>query len=85
VWNSDTLIATIDKPMVNGAATRTTATRYIHPDHLGSTNVVTDESGNVADTLEYYPYGETRVSQPSYPTNEARQYIAQFKDGNSLG
>jgi RHS repeat-associated protein len=36
------------------------------------------------DTLEYYPYGETRINQPTYPTNEARQYIAQFKDGNSL-
>jgi RHS repeat-associated protein len=84
VWNGDTLIATIDQPMVNGAATGTAATRYIHPDHLGSTNVVTDESGNVVDTLEYYPYGETRINQPTYPTNEARQYIAQFKDGNSL-
>jgi RHS repeat-associated protein len=46
--------------------------------------VVSDESGNVADTLEYYPYGETRLNQPSYPTNAQRQYIAQFKDGNSL-
>ena len=62
----------------------TAATRYIHPDHLGSTNIVTDENGNVADTLEYYPYGESRLNQPTYPTNEARQYIAQFKDGNSL-
>ena len=84
VWNGDTLIATIDQPMINGAATGTAATRYIHPDHLGSTNVVSDESGNVVDNLEYYPYGETRLNQPTYPTNAQRQYIAQFKDGNSL-
>src|SRR5262249_9739144 len=84
VRNGDTLIATIDQPMVNGAATGTAATRYIHPDHLGSTNAVSDENGNVADTLEYYPYGETRLNQPAYPTNARRQYIGQFKDGNSL-
>lgn len=34
--------------------------RYIHPDHLGSTNVVTDASGTVVQTLDYYPYGTTR-------------------------
>jgi YD repeat-containing protein len=84
VWNGDTLIATIDQPIINGAATGTAATRYIHPDHLGSTNVVSDESGNVVDSLEYYPYGETRINEPTYPTNAQRQYIAQFKDGNSL-
>jgi RHS repeat-associated protein len=84
VWNADTLIATIDQPMVNGAATGTAATRYIHPDHLGSTNVVSDESGNIADDVEYYPYGETRINEPTYPTNAQRQYIGQFKDGNSL-
>src|SRR5262245_39598671 len=78
------LIATIDQPMVNGAATGTAATRYIHPNHLGSTNVVSDESRHVADTLEYYPYGDERLNQPSYPTNEQRQYIRQFKDGHSL-
>jgi RHS repeat-associated protein len=84
VWNGDTLIATIDQPMVNGAATGTAATRYIHPDHLGSTNIVSDETGNIVDDVEYYPYGETRLNQPTYPTNAQRQYIAQFKDGNSL-
>jgi RHS repeat-associated protein len=84
VWNGDTLIDTIDQPMVNGAATGTPATRYIHPDHLGSTNIVTDESGNVVQDSEYYPYGETRLNQATYPTKESRQFIGQFKDGNSL-
>jgi RHS repeat-associated protein len=84
VWNGDTLVATIDQAFINGAATGTAATRYIHPDHLGSTNIVTDESGNIADDVEYYPYGEMRINQPTYPTNAQRQYIGQFKDGNSL-
>lgn len=84
VWNGDTLIATIDQPMVNGAATGTAATRYIHPDYLGSTNIVTDESGNVVQDVELYPYGETRLNQKTYPTNENRRFIGQFSDANNL-
>ena len=80
IWNGDTLLATIDQPMINGAATGTPITRYIHPDHLGSTNIVTDASGTVAQLLDYYPYGATRVSSNTYPTNEKRQYIGQYSD-----
>jgi RHS repeat-associated protein len=61
VWNGDTLIATIDQPMVNGSATGTAATRYIHPDHLGSTNVVSDATGSVVEAEDFYPYGGLRV------------------------
>jgi RHS repeat-associated protein len=84
VWNGDTLIATIDQVTVNGANSGSSTTRYIHPDHLGSTNVVSDENGNIVDSIEYYPYGETRLNEPTYPTNAQRQFIGQFKDGNSL-
>ena len=42
IWNGDTLLATIDQPLYNGTATGSPITRYIHPDHLGSTNAVTD-------------------------------------------
>jgi hypothetical protein len=31
----------------NGTATGTPITRFIHPDHLGSTNAVTDQNGNL--------------------------------------
>jgi RHS repeat-associated protein len=84
VWNGDTLVATIDQAFINGTATGTAATRYFHPDHLGSTNIVTDENGNIADDVEYYPYGETRLNQPTYPTNENRRFIGQFSDANNL-
>src|SRR5262249_33667849 len=60
VFNGDTLVATVDRQMAGGAATGTAQTHYIHPDHLGSTNVVTDASGTVVQTLDYYPYGGTR-------------------------
>jgi RHS repeat-associated protein len=84
VWNGDTLIATIDQVTINGVNSGTSSTRYIHPDHLGSTNLVTDESGNIVQDSETYPYGETRLNQKTYPTNENRRFIGQFTDANSL-
>src|SRR6516164_7655792 len=83
VFNGDTLLATIDQPLYNGAATGTAIYRYIHPDHLGSTNVVTDASGTLVQLLDYYPYGATRVASTTYPTNEKRQYIGQYYDAGS--
>src|SRR6266540_3812854 len=77
VFNGDTLLATIDRKLASGVATGTAQTRYIHPDHLGSTNVVTDENANLVQTLDYYPYGATRISN-STSTNEKRQFIGQF-------
>src|SRR6516164_449782 len=58
IFNGDTLLSTIDQQTASGVATGTAKTRYVHPDHLGSTNVVTDENANVVQTLDYYPYGQ---------------------------
>jgi RHS repeat-associated protein len=80
IWLGDTLLATVDQKLYNSAATGTAIARYVHPDHLGSTNVVTDASGTISQLLDYYPYGATRVSSTTYPTNEKRQYIGQFSD-----
>jgi RHS repeat-associated protein len=81
VFNGDSLVATIDQETASGNATGTPATHYIHPDHLGSTNVVTNASGTVEQTLDYLPYGGTRIS-----TGQAasRQYIGQFSDPSGL-
>jgi RHS repeat-associated protein len=83
VFNGDTLLATIDRQLAGGVATGTAITRYVHPDHLGSANVVTDENGNLVQTLDYYPYGSTRVSVAT-STNEKRQFIGQFTDDSTL-
>ena len=32
--------------------------RYFHPDHLGSSVLVTDEQGNVIERVQYRPFGE---------------------------
>ncbi|MBI5793632.1 hypothetical protein HZA87_00900 [Candidatus Uhrbacteria bacterium] len=40
----------------------TTTTSTLHTDHLGSTSVVTDESGIMVELLDYNPYGTERIS-----------------------
>jgi RHS repeat-associated protein len=83
VFNGDTLLSTVDQQTASGVATGTAKSRYVHPDHLGSTNVVTDENDNVVQTLDYYPYGSTRISAGT-STNERRKFIGQFPDDSTL-
>src|SRR5882762_6301461 len=80
MFNGDTLLATVDQQTASGVATGTAKTRYVHPGHLGSTNVVTDENDTLVQTLDYYPYGATRVYVSTGGTNEGRKYIDRFAD-----
>jgi RHS repeat-associated protein len=82
VFNGDTLLSTIDQQFASGNATGSAQTHFIHPDHLGSTDVVTDSTGAVSQNLSYYPYGATRISTGQNATK--RQYIGQFTDDSSL-
>jgi RHS repeat-associated protein len=34
-----------------------TGTYYYHPDHLGSTSLITDEAANTVERTRYYPFG----------------------------
>ena len=38
-------------------------TYYYHPDHLGSSNIVTTPDGEVFEHIEYAPYGETWIEK----------------------
>jgi RHS repeat-associated protein len=67
-----TLLAT-----VIGAST-TASTTYLHPDHLGGTNVTTDEDGEVTQTLDHYPYGAQRIATGSF--SEQRRFIGEEYD-----
>jgi RHS repeat-associated protein len=70
-----TLLAT-----VVGASTTATTT-YLHADHLGGTNVATDEDGEVVQTLDYYPYGSQRIATGSFA--EQRRFIGEEFDGDT--
>ena len=36
---------------------------YYHPDHLGSSSLVTDSSGSVVERTQYYPFGRPRFEE----------------------
>ena len=38
------------------------STSFYHQDHLGSTNVLTDEDGNLVEEVLYFPFGQPRIS-----------------------
>src|SRR5258708_2381958 len=84
IFNGDSLVSTTDQQTASGSATGTAQTRFIHPDHLGSTNVVTNARGTVVQTLDYYPYGGSRISSSVGGADSARKYIGQFADASNL-
>ena len=85
IFNGDTLVSTVDQQYASNTATGTPRTLYIHPDHLGSTNVVTNASGTVVQTLDYYPYGGLRINSTSRNYSGAgRQYLNRFADQSGL-
>ncbi len=40
--------------------------RYHHPDHLGSTTMLTDDLGRVVEESVYFPFGEPRARLPGF-------------------
>ena len=60
----------------------TSTTQTLHTDHLGSTSVVTDESGIMVELLDYHPYGTERISW-SLETGGVqtdKTYIGEYSD-----
>jgi RHS repeat-associated protein len=49
--------------------------RYYHSDHLGTVEVVTDDSGEVIDAVEVTPFGEV-LDNPS----EGRSFVPRYTD-----
>ncbi len=43
---------------------------YYHQDHIGSSNVITDETGSVVQILEYSPFGEVSRNTGNYSTDK---------------
>ena len=69
------LLATVEG---NGNATST----YIaHTDHQGSTNVMSDKNGNLAQLATYYPFGAKRNNElPANGIANERGFIGQYED-----
>jgi RHS repeat-associated protein len=54
---------------------------YDHTDHLNSISVVSNSTGALIETLDYYPYGSQRISSGSY--SPQRRFIGQVYDDNT--
>ena len=54
--------------------------RFYHPDHLGSTTVVTDLDGEVTQNVAYIPYGEVFVEQRNGTWNTPYLFNAKELD-----
>ena len=52
--------------------------RYTHTDQLTGSNIVTNVSGTIDETLDYFPFGGIRIDSGSY--SDQRKYIGQEYD-----
>jgi hypothetical protein len=53
---------------------------YLHSDHLGSTSLTTDSSGNVTARQNYYPYGQIRPGgSGTMPTDIGLETISKIR------
>src|SRR3989344_3473268 len=55
-----------------------TTTSYVHADHLGSTQVTSNASSTQNQAIDYYPYGEKRITSGSDVSS--REYIGEHFD-----
>ena len=70
IFLGSTRICTVEGTVPEGGLSPATwSYRYCHQDHIGSSNVITDETGQIAQLLEYSPYGLTSREEGAYNTN----------------
>jgi len=79
VYAGDELVATIER-----VGTSTPTVRYVHTDHLGGTNVLTNASSTEAQVLDYYPFGEVRVDDDTDSVDVQKQFIGEYADDTDL-
>lgn len=54
---------------------------YMHTDHLGSTVLITDQSGLVVETNDYFPFGSGRIEEDGGAgVKNDKKYTGQEKD-----
>jgi RHS repeat-associated protein len=56
---------------------------YYHKDHLGSSTVMTDASGNMLETTDYMPFGAQRDNSGPYPNITHYRFTGQELDVES--
>ena len=69
--------------MRTGSGTGATGLNWLLSDHLGSTTITADASGNKVAELRYKAWGESRYAYNATPTK--RQYTGQISEMASIG
>lgn len=57
---------------------------YLHPDHLGSTDIVTNEQNHITEVLDYDPFGRLQLDKKGSTYQEKRKFIGQEHDATGL-
>ena len=68
---------------VFGRYTDSGARRYYITDHLGSTRAVVDNSGNVLETFDYYPFGAPMPGRYSQSGNTLERFTGKERDNEA--
>jgi RHS repeat-associated protein len=66
-----------------GGGESSTTVHYIHTDHLTGSNVVTDSSDAIEQTLDYYPYGSIRLNEKAGSFDEVRKFASMEADSDT--
>lgn len=82
VFAGELLLAAVTDATV--ATTTTSSVRYVLDDSLSGSNVVTDASGTIVETLDYYPYGAAKLDTKagSY-AGEKRKFDGMERDSST--
>jgi RHS repeat-associated protein len=54
--------------------------RYYHPDHLGSSSIITDAAGELVEETAFYPFGEPRVEYRPRGLDEPYKFAQKERD-----
>jgi len=80
VFAGNTRLATTMVKRKGAAAPQELGVYYYHGDHLGSSNVITDRSGQFHEHIEYFPYGETWVHEKAAGSAEYMAHLFTGKE-----
>lgn len=78
IYLKDTLVGTVE-----GSGSGATY-HYNHTDHLTGSNVTTDDTGDLEQTLDYYPFGEVRLDDQVTSFDQNRKYAGSVADDTGL-
>ena len=76
VYANDVKVASLTK----SAGSSVEKQAFHHADHLGSSNVTTDETGKVMELAAYYPYGDIQVEEKDTGYNNDYLYTGKELD-----